>query len=73
MNTPKSYCQDVKPIVLLWWAGIGAIFFSLIGFIFDPSARMLSYQVVEIPYKNWIAYFAIALLGLLGKIMYIVI
>ena len=69
LNITINYCQDVKPVVLLWWAGIGAIFFSLIGFTFDPNAKMLSHQITKIPYANWIAYCSIAFLGLFGKLL----
>ena len=69
LNITINYCQNVKPVVLLWWAGIGAIFFSLVGFTFDPNAKMLSHQITEIPYANWIAYFGIAFFGLFGKII----
>ena len=59
VNITISYCQEVQSLVLLWWAGIGAIICSFIGFAFDPNARMLSYEITEIPYSHWIAYVGI--------------
>ena len=59
VNIAISYCQEVQSLVLLWWAGIGAIIFSFIGFTFDPNARMLSYEITDIPYSHWIAYVGI--------------
>ena len=59
VNITISYCQEVQSLVLLWWAGIGAILCSFIGFAFDPNARMLSYEITEIPYSHWIAYVGI--------------
>ena len=51
---------------MLWWAGIGAILASLIGFTFDPNAKMLSYEISDIPYTHWLAYFGISIFGMLG-------
>jgi drug/metabolite transporter (DMT)-like permease len=61
VNIAINYCQEVQSIVLLWWAGIGAIIFSFIGFAFDPNARMLSDEIIDIPYSHWIAYVGITL------------
>jgi len=66
VNITISYCQEVQTLVLLWWAGIGAIICSFIGFAFDPNARMLSYEITEIPYSHWIAYVGITFQGMLG-------
>ena len=59
-------CKDVESIVLLWWAGIGAIISSFIGFTFDPDAKMMNHHIYEIPPTHWMAYFGIALSGMLG-------
>jgi len=67
VNITISYCQEVQSLVLLWWAGIGAIIFSFIGFIFDLKARMLSYEITDIPYSRWIAYVGITFQGTLGN------
>jgi drug/metabolite transporter (DMT)-like permease len=61
VNIAINYCKQVQPLVLLWWAGIGAIIFSFIGFAFDPNARMLSDDIIDIPYSHWIAYVGITL------------
>ena len=61
VNIAINYCEEVESLVLLWWAGIGAIIFSFIGFVFDPDARMLSDQIIDIPYSHWIAYVGITL------------
>ena len=56
-NITINYCHRVNPVILLWWAGIGLILFSLVEFIFDPNSKMLSYHIIEISYLHWITYF----------------
>ena len=70
-NITINYCHKVNPVILLWWAGIGLILFSLVEFIFDPNSKMLSYHIVEISYLHWIAYFSIGFLGSLGKFTFV--
>ena len=66
LNITINYCKQVESIVLLFWAGIGAILVSLIGFTFDPNAKMLSYEISDIPYTHWLAYFGISIFGMFG-------
>ena len=66
MSVTINYCKQVESVVLLWWAGMGAIFFSCIGFTFDPNARMMTHEISDIPYTNWIAYVGISFLGMIG-------
>ena len=66
LNITINYCKQVESIVLLFWAGIGAILVSLIGFTFDPNAKMLSYEIFDIPYTHWLAYFGISIFGMFG-------
>jgi drug/metabolite transporter (DMT)-like permease len=66
LNITISCCTQVKSMILLWWAGIGSIFASFVCFTFDPNAKMLSHEILQIPYTHWIAYVGIAISGMTG-------
>ena len=68
LNISINHCHNIKSVILLFWSGIGATFFSLVCFSFDENAKMLSYQLSDIENVDWIAYFGIGLFGILGKI-----
>lgn len=64
LNVAINLCQQVPPLVLLWWTGLGGIFVSLISFTFDEKARILSPDIVDISYQDWLAYILMALAGI---------
>ena len=66
LNITINYCQQVESFVLMWWAAIGGLIFSLIGFTFDTNARMLSPFIVNISYQEWLGYVGIAFSGIIG-------
>ena len=66
LNITINYCNEVPSNVLMWWAAVGGLIFSLISFTFDPNAKMLSGYMVDITYVEWIGYFGISFSGILG-------
>ena len=64
LNVAISYCQEVESLVLLWWTAFSSLIVSLLSFTFDPNARMLSPDIVNIPSTEWTAYFMMAFSGM---------
>ena len=66
LNICVNQCAKIKSTVLMWWTGFGGFFVSLIAFTFDKNARMLSTQIFEITYTEWLLLLGISLSGLTG-------
>ena len=66
LNICVNKCSKIKSTVLMWWTGFGGIFVSLIAFTFDKNARMLSTEIFEVSYTEWLLLFGLAISGLIG-------
>ena len=66
LNICVNQCSKIKSTVLMWWTGFGGIFISLIAFTFDKNARMLSTEIFEVSYTEWLLLFGLAISGLIG-------
>ena len=66
LNVAINYCHQVKPAVLLWWAGIGGIIVSLVSNTFDHNAKILGPHITEVTWMEWMSLLGITMSGLIG-------
>ena len=66
LNICVNKCSKIKSTVLMWWTGFGGIIVSLIAFTFDKDARMLSTEIFQVTYTEWLLLFGLAISGLIG-------
>lgn len=66
LNVVINCCQQVNSLVLLWWTALCSLIVSIVSITIDGNARILSPDIVNIPYTEWVAYFCMALSGMLA-------
>ena len=66
VNVSVAFCQDIPSTVLVFYSGLFGLGISFIGPTFDASQRLLSPQIVDIPWQAWGVMIFVSFSGLIA-------